>query len=72
MTTLERGTRLRVRTAQGSVQADLVVLCGNAYLNHLVPELVMKIMPMGNYIGATAPLEAARAKALFPSDAAVW
>src|SRR5262249_12738697 len=45
-----------VRTAAGLVRARILVLCGNAYLGGLAPALRRKIMPVGTYIAATAPL----------------
>ena len=70
-TAIREGAKPGVETAAGSVSADSVVLCGNAYLGDLVPKIRAKIMPMGNYIGATEPLGEERARALIPADAAV-
>ena len=71
VTSLQPGAKPTVVTDAGQVRADSVVLCGNAYLGDLVPKIRAKIMPMGNYIGATAPLGENRAQALIPADAAV-
>lgn len=60
-----------LHTAQGVVRADHVVLAGNAWLGRLVPRLDRRIMPVGTYIAATAPLGAARAAALIPNRMAV-
>ncbi|MSR15574.1 MAG: FAD-binding oxidoreductase [Gammaproteobacteria bacterium] len=43
-------------TAEGQVNAGQLVFAGNAYLGKLVPALSRKIMPVGTYIAATAPL----------------
>ncbi|MGE0335446.1 MAG: NAD(P)/FAD-dependent oxidoreductase [Gammaproteobacteria bacterium] len=59
------------RTARGTVRARSLVFAGNAYLNRLVPPLADRIMPVGTYIAATAPLGAARARALITNDMAV-
>ena len=77
--TIKRGDKIQIETGsytysnavQGRVTAKFLVLAGNAYLGDLVPELSQKIMPISNYIAATEPLGAARAKALIPSGAAV-
>lgn len=53
-----------VRTAGGSVTADHVLLCTNAYLDDLEPRIAPVIMPIGNYMLATAPLGENRARAL--------
>ena len=68
---VEPGAKPVARTAAGEVRADHLVLCGNAYLGDLLPAIGRKIMPMGNYIGATEPLGEARARRLMPSDAAI-
>jgi len=68
---VEQGARAAARTDHGRVAAKFLVLAGNAYLGHLVPQIASKIMPLGNYIGATAPLGDNRARALIPGDVAV-
>jgi len=60
-----------VRCASGCVQARQLVFAGNAYLGKLVPVLNRKIMPVGTYIAATAPLGAERARRLIANDMAV-
>ena len=46
----------RVTTGNGTVRCDNAVLAGNAYQGNLIPSVCEKIMPVGTYIGATAPL----------------
>jgi gamma-glutamylputrescine oxidase len=53
------------------VHAQHVVLAGNAYLGGLVPELHRKIMAVGTYIVATAPLGPERARRLIANNMAV-
>ena len=65
------GRRPRAETAEGSVEADFLVLAGNAYLGALVPALRRKIMPVGTYIGATEGLGQNRARGLIPGNLAV-
>ncbi|MBM0107863.1 FAD-binding oxidoreductase [Steroidobacter sp. S1-65] len=60
-----------VTTAGGRVRAKFVVLCGNAYLNTLVPSLRSRIMPVGTYIVATEPLGEARMHRLMRKNIAV-
>jgi gamma-glutamylputrescine oxidase len=61
----------RVMTATGSVRAQRVVFCGNAYLGPLQPKLRAKVMPVASFVCATEPLaEDIRAR-LFPRDVAV-
>lgn len=59
-----------VRTAAGSVTAKTVVLCGNAYLGHVVPELAPRVMPVSTQVMATEPLGDLAAE-LLPTDMCV-
>ncbi len=68
---LDRGARPALRTANGSVRADFVVLAGNALVHGVAPELDARIMPVGTYIGATPPLGAERAQTLIGNNMAV-
>ncbi len=68
---LERGARPRLRTADGEVEADFCVLAGNALVHGIAPELDDKIMPVGTYVGATAPLGEERAGRLIRNHMAV-
>ncbi|MFD2739103.1 FAD-binding oxidoreductase [Sulfitobacter aestuarii] len=60
-----------VKTAQGSMTCKTLVLCGNAYLGHVVPELTARVMPVSTQVMATEPLGEERAAALLPTDACV-
>jgi len=68
---LVRGDRPQLRTAHGTVTANQVVIAGNAWLQGIAPELESRIMPVGTYIGASAPLGEERARALIRNDMAV-
>jgi gamma-glutamylputrescine oxidase len=59
----------RVRTETGLVQARFVVLACDALLGDLEPRLAARIMPVANYLIATAPL--ADPAAFIPNDRAV-
>lgn len=61
----------RLRTAEGELEADVVVLAGNAYVHGLAPELDARVMPVGTYIGATEPIGAARMQSLIRNGIAV-
>lgn len=75
VTQVLRGAKPVVRTAHGELACSFVVLAGNVYLNEfghaVAPELSRRIMPVGTYLTATEPMDAARAAALIPSRAAV-
>lgn len=66
-----QGSRVTVRTAHGAVQCDALALCGNAYLGDTAPALKSRIMAVGTYIVATAPLGEQRAQRLITNNAAV-
>ena len=53
-----------VTTAEGSVEAGFIVLGCNGYLGKLESRLAGKIMPINNFVVATAPLNIERANAL--------
>lgn len=75
VTALQRGNTLVASTAQGQVSARFGVLAGNCMLPEhgpaVAPEIAPRIMPVGTYIIATAPLDAALAGRLIPGNAAV-
>lgn len=60
-----------LRTAKGEIRCKVLVLCGNAYLGHVVPALENRVMPVSTQIMATAPLGTDMARALMPSDACI-
>jgi hypothetical protein len=68
---ITHGKRARVHTAHGSVLADYVVLCGNAYMGNLVPEIARRVLPSNSAVIATAPLPEALAREIMPADLAV-
>lgn len=59
-----------VHTDRGVVRPQTLILAGNAYLGHAVPELENRVMPFSTQIMATEPL-GARGDALLPSDVAI-
>ena len=63
--------RQRLHTAAGTLTARQVLLAGNVYLQGLVPQLASRIMPVGTYIVASAPVGEALARQMIPCSAAV-
>jgi gamma-glutamylputrescine oxidase len=59
-----------VRTAQGEVRAKTVLVCGNAYLQGVLPSLEGRVMPVSTQVMATEPL-GAEAERLLPSNVCV-
>ncbi len=68
---VEEGDRVSARTAHGRVAADFLILAGNAYLGDLAPQIRGKVMPVGTYIGATAPLGENLANSLIKDNIAI-
>ncbi len=72
---IRRGERMTLETDQGSVNAAFGVLAGNCMLGEYAPdaapELAPRIMPVGTYIIATAPLSEELCQRLIPRNAAV-
>lgn len=71
VTALEHGNALALRTAHGRVRCRHAFIAGNALLEGVVPALEARVMPVGTYIAATAPLGAERAAALVGNAMAV-
>lgn len=70
VTKIEFANRPVAHTANGSVSADFLVLCGNAYMGNLAPKLSSTILPAGSYIIATEQLGETLANELMPTNAA--
>ncbi|UDL94141.1 FAD-binding oxidoreductase [Lichenihabitans sp. PAMC28606] len=66
--TVETGAAPLARTAEGSVACKVLLVCGNAYLGKLLPEIGDKMMPVSSQIIATEPLDAALADELLPAN----
>lgn len=65
------GARVRVRTAQGEVDAAQLVLACNGYLGSLEPRIAGTIMPINNFILATEPLDEATVASINPERLAM-
>ena len=68
---LEHGAPVTLKTADGTIRADRVVMAGNAYMKGLMPQLEGKSMPASTQVVTTEPLDAATAKDILPTDRAV-
>lgn len=67
---IDRGSKPRVVTEQGSVSADFVVIAGNAY-HFLEPNLRGIMFPVNSFIIATEPLDQELVNSINPDDLAV-
>ncbi len=59
-----------VKTASGEVRAKTVLMCGNAYLHGVLPNLENRVMPVSTQVLATEPL-GAEMERLLPSNVCV-
>jgi gamma-glutamylputrescine oxidase len=69
-----RATRLAgttVHTPQGAVSAETIIVAGNGYLDGIDATIESRVMPIDNYILATAPIGAGRPGGLIPGGEAV-
>lgn len=71
VTHLESGQRPSVHTENGHVEADYVVVCGNAYLDRAVPALRQRVMPVSTQVMATEPLGEDVARRLMPANTCI-
>ncbi|WP_330629474.1 FAD-binding oxidoreductase (plasmid) [Thioclava litoralis] len=60
-----------IKTEKGQITSRILVLCGNAYLGHVVPDLENRVMPVSTQVMATEPLGEDRARALMPADTCI-
>lgn len=68
VTALEMGATPVVRTASGSVRANYVLVCGNAYLGSLLPRITERMMPVSSQVMATEPLDPKLIEDLLPAN----
>ena len=71
VTGIEHGERPKVKTANGYVQADTVVMAGNAYSLMEPKRLSNLVFPAGSYIIGTEPLSEDRVNEINPLDLSV-
>ena len=72
---LDVGAKTAIKTPEGHLTADFVVLAGNALLGPIsstvAREVIPQIAPVATYIIATEPMSPERAEAIIPGDIAV-
>jgi gamma-glutamylputrescine oxidase len=69
VSSVAQGEIITLRTANGSVTAKFLLLCGNAYLGTLMRPIASQVMPVGTYIIATEPRD--DVPSLIPGNEAV-
>lgn len=72
VTDIIHGKKPVVKTAEGQVRADTVVLAGNAYHHLEKKDLGGYVFPASTYIIATEPLSEEMAQQIMPRDLAVF
>ena len=71
VTWVESGSPAVVHTPRGTVRADWVVLCGNAYLGDTEPRLRDRVMPVSTQVITTEPISSERLERLLPAQTCV-
>lgn len=67
-THVEMGANPVVSTSRGRVKAKYVLVCGNAYLGKLLPEISLRMMPVSSQVMVTEQLPKALIESLLPAD----
>ncbi|MFI8479883.1 NAD(P)/FAD-dependent oxidoreductase [Pseudomonas sp. NPDC078700] len=67
----QAGEGYLARTNNAEVRADVLILACNAYIDQLDRPLSRRILPVGSYQVATAPLSAELAQSLLPKNSCV-
>jgi len=62
------GEGWRLSLADGGVKADKLILACNAYIDQLDSSVSVRMLPVGNYQVATAPLDEELARSLLPQN----
>ena len=62
----KQGSKWRVSTPKGSVEADQVLIATNGYTDGLWPGLSRTVVPMMSYQAATVPISEALGKSILP------
>ena len=68
VTSVEKGAKPLVRTERGAVRAQYVLVCGNAYLGTLLPEIGGRMMPVSSQVMATEPIDPQLIRRLLPAN----
>ena len=69
--TIEKGSTITIKCADGQVNAKHLIIACNGYIENLVPKVAARVMPMNNYIIATEPLDEGLARELIRDDLGV-
>jgi len=62
------GTRWQLHATSGTVDAANVLVATDGYTTAATPELQRRLVPVGSYVIATAPLDESAARKLLPRD----
>ena len=71
VTHIEHGAKPKVMTSRGSIEANAVILAGNAYFQLEGKHLGGMVFPAGSYIVATEPLSETLQQQINPKDIAI-
>lgn len=68
VTSVEPGAAPVIRTAGGIVRCHYLLVCGNAYLPPLMPQITDNMMPVSSQVMATEPLDPGLIAELLPAN----
>ncbi len=68
---IDYGNSTTLHTDRGTIKAKKVILCGNAYMENLVPKLASRVLPASTCIVVTEPLSQRLANSILPKNVAV-
>jgi len=71
VTGIDKGTPVRVKTANATIRAQSLALAMNGYHTDLLAPVARRVMPINNFIVATEPLSSTAAEALIRNNYAV-
>ncbi|MEM1383434.1 MAG: FAD-binding oxidoreductase [Pseudomonadota bacterium] len=60
-----------VRTTDGAVRADRILVAANGYIDGLIPPIAQRSIPINNFVIATEPMDPDRARRLMPNSPGV-
>lgn len=60
-------TQAEIHTQKAKIRCNTLILCGNAYLGNVVPNMAQRVMPVSTQIIATEPLPAKTVSDMLPT-----
>ncbi|MEY8117436.1 FAD-dependent oxidoreductase [Falsihalocynthiibacter sp. BN13B15] len=71
VTKIETGAKVKIHTDQSCITADQLVLACNGYIGDLHSDVARRVMPINNYVVATAPMSPEQQEQIIKGNVAV-